>query len=164
MTLAILAVVAVCGFVTGVAQPAEPVDQALEQLRANQPPRERYRMRDAVALYEAMAARPEPAPDYVKLAAASAYLYLEQPETARDLYRAARAADPANLESHIGLYYALADSEEHADAPTSPFHAALQACRPEMVCHQGFPGDTLVGAGWRWLVWGPRERPVMLVR
>ena len=78
--------------------------------------RERYRMRDAVVLYEAMAARTEPAPGYVKSATASAYLYLEQPETARTLYRAALAADPTNLESRIGLYYAFAESEEHAAA------------------------------------------------
>jgi biofilm PGA synthesis protein PgaA len=78
--------------------------------------RARYRMRDAVALYEALAARPEPVPGYAKSAAASAYLYLEQPEKARDLYRAALATDPDNLESRIGLFYALAESEDHAAA------------------------------------------------
>ena len=78
--------------------------------------RERYRMRDAVALYEAMAARPAAMPAYAKSAAASSYLYLEQPEKARDLYREALAADPDNQESRIGLFYALAESEEHAAA------------------------------------------------
>src|SRR5262249_5483931 len=76
--------------------------------------RERYRMRDAVALYETMAARPEPVPGYVKSAAASAYLYLEQPEKARDLYRAALGADASSLEARLGLFYALAESEDHA--------------------------------------------------
>jgi biofilm PGA synthesis protein PgaA len=80
--------------------------------------RERYRMREAVALYEALAARPLPLPAYAQSAAASAYLYLEQPEKARDLYRAALVSDPANLETRIGLFYALAESEDHAAALT----------------------------------------------
>ncbi len=78
--------------------------------------RERFRMRDAVNLYEAMAARPEAVPAYAKSAAASAYLYLEKPEQARDLYRAALVTDPDNLESRVGLYYALAESEDHKGA------------------------------------------------
>lgn len=75
--------------------------------------RARYRMRDAIALYEAMAARPPAAPAYVKSAAASAYLYVERPEIARDLYREAVATDPGNLESQLGLFFALAESEDH---------------------------------------------------
>jgi biofilm PGA synthesis protein PgaA len=78
--------------------------------------RERFRMREAVALYEALAARPEPMPGYAQAAVASAYLYLEQPEKARDRYRAALVSDPDNLESRIGLFYALAEAEEHAAA------------------------------------------------
>jgi biofilm PGA synthesis protein PgaA len=85
--------------------------------------RERYRMRDAIALYEAMAARGA-VPAYAQSGAASAYLYLEQPERARDLYRAALATDPDNLESRIGLYYALAESEDHAAALTEIERAA----------------------------------------
>jgi biofilm PGA synthesis protein PgaA len=73
----------------------------------------RYRMHDAVALYEALAARHIAVPAYAKSDAASAYLYLEQPEKARDLYREALATDPDNIESRIGLFYALAESEEH---------------------------------------------------
>jgi biofilm PGA synthesis protein PgaA len=78
--------------------------------------RDRYRMRDAVALYAALAARPEPLPAWALTSAASAYLYLEQPERARDLYRAALAADPDTLESRIGLFFALAETEAHAEA------------------------------------------------
>lgn len=74
---------------------------------------ERYRMREATTLYEAMAMRSEVMPAYTKSAAASAYLYLEQPERARDLYREAFVTDPDNLESGIGLFYALAENEEH---------------------------------------------------
>jgi len=78
--------------------------------------RERFRMHDAVALYEAMAARAAVVPAYAKSAAASAYLYLEHPEQARDLYREALDADPDNLESRIGLFSALAEGEEHRAA------------------------------------------------
>jgi len=78
--------------------------------------RDRFRMRDAIALHAALAAHPAPVPAYVKSAAASAYLYLQQPETARDLYREALAADPVNLEMRLGLFYALAEAEEHAAA------------------------------------------------
>jgi biofilm PGA synthesis protein PgaA len=76
----------------------------------------RYRMREACELYEALAARSDPVPAYAQGAAAGAYLYREQPEKARDLYRAALVADPDNLEYGIGLFYALADGEEHAAA------------------------------------------------
>ncbi len=86
--------------------------------------RERYRMRDAVVLYEAMAARPEAIPAYAKSAAASAYLYLEQPKKARDLYREALVTDPDNVESRIGLFYALAENEEH-DAALKTIESAV---------------------------------------
>lgn len=85
--------------------------------------RERYRMHDVIALHQAMAARPAALPAYVKSAAASAYLYLEQPETARDLYREAVSAAPDNLESRIGLFYALAECEEHDAALQEIEHA-----------------------------------------
>jgi biofilm PGA synthesis protein PgaA len=75
--------------------------------------RERYRMREAVALYEALAARPVALPAYVKSATAAAYLYLELPEKARDLYREALDTDPDGLEARLGLFYALAESEQH---------------------------------------------------
>jgi biofilm PGA synthesis protein PgaA len=91
----------------------------------------RYRMRDAVALYEAMAARPAPVPAYAKSAAASAYLYLEEPEKARDLYREALAADPNNVEWRTGLFYALADSEEH-DAALEEIERAVATTRPRI--------------------------------
>ncbi|HEY0269086.1 MAG TPA: poly-beta-1,6 N-acetyl-D-glucosamine export porin PgaA [Methyloradius sp.] len=77
---------------------------------------QRYRMKDAITLYEAMAKRAQEIPAYAKAAAASAYLYLEQPESARDLYREALETDPSNLNTRIGLFYALAECEEHAAA------------------------------------------------
>jgi biofilm PGA synthesis protein PgaA len=78
--------------------------------------RERYRMPETIALYEALAARPDPMPAYAKSAAASAYLYVEQPARSRDLYREALASDPTELEAQVGLFYALAENEEHQAA------------------------------------------------
>jgi biofilm PGA synthesis protein PgaA len=78
--------------------------------------RDRFRMRDAIALYEALAARAAPVPAYAKSAAASAYLYLEHPERARDLYRESLVTDPDNLNARIGLFYALSESEQHDEA------------------------------------------------
>jgi biofilm PGA synthesis protein PgaA len=85
--------------------------------------RERYRMREAVVLYEALAARGEPMPGYAQSAAASAYLYLEQPEKARDLYRAALANDAHVLEANVGLFFALSEGEEQAAARVQIEHA-----------------------------------------
>ena len=48
---------------------------------------ERFRMREAVALHDAIEARKEPIPAYAAAAAASAHLYLEHPERASVLYR-----------------------------------------------------------------------------
>ena len=76
----------------------------------------RFRMREAVTLYEAMARRDAATPAYVKTAAADACLYLEQPQRARDLFRAALAADLDNPQARLGLFYALAENEEHAAA------------------------------------------------
>lgn len=76
----------------------------------------RFRMYDAVALHEAMAARPAAMPAYAQAAAAAAYLTIEQPEKARDLYRESLLTDPDNLDSQLGLFYALAENQEHEAA------------------------------------------------
>jgi biofilm PGA synthesis protein PgaA len=78
--------------------------------------RDRSRMKEAVQLYEALAARPGGVPAYVKAAAAAAYLNQKMPEKARDLYQASLAEDPNNLEASLGLFYSLAESEDHKGA------------------------------------------------
>jgi biofilm PGA synthesis protein PgaA len=95
--------------------PLTPVERrlVLDRITALQA---RARMQETVDLYEAMAARPEPLPAYVKSAVASAYLYLRKPERARDLYREAVAAEPDNTGAQLGLFYALAESEDHRGA------------------------------------------------
>lgn len=99
---------------------------ALDRISALQA---RFRMRDTVALYEAMATRPAAMPAYAQAAAASAYLTIEQPEKARDLYRESLVTDPDNLDSQLGLFYALAESGEH-DAALAQVERVVAATPP----------------------------------
>lgn len=110
--------------------PLTPVERrlALDRITALQA---RARMQETADLYEAMAARPEPLPPYVKSAAASAYLYLRKPERARDLYREVVAAEPGNTGAQLGLFYALAESEDHRAAREQI--EKLAAATPETV-------------------------------
>ncbi|MEN3294296.1 MAG: biofilm synthesis protein PgaA [Burkholderiales bacterium] len=83
--------------------------------------RDRVRMREAAALYESLAAENTTIPPYAKAAAADAYLYLEQPEKARDLYRdalnAASAGDKAEIPDwQIALIFAYNEAEQHDEA------------------------------------------------
>ncbi|MGH8807987.1 MAG: poly-beta-1,6 N-acetyl-D-glucosamine export porin PgaA, partial [Noviherbaspirillum sp.] len=78
--------------------------------------RDRTRMREAAALYESLAAHALDIPPYAKAAAADAYLHLEQPETARDLYRSALddSTGGANAADwQIALMYAYGETEQH---------------------------------------------------
>lgn len=79
----------------------------------------RVRMADVVREYEALRAQDVAVPRYALNDVASAYLYLRQPEKARDLYRqvgadGASSDDDAEdrLNTETGLYYALAEAEE----------------------------------------------------
>ena len=82
----------------------------------------RVRMADVVREYEALHAQGVAVPRYALNDVASAYLYLRQPEKARDLYRqvgadgASRDDDAEDrLSTETGLYYALAEAEEFDD-------------------------------------------------
>lgn len=83
--------------------------------------RDRVRMEDAVKLYESLRAQKIVVPVYARLAAADAYLWLKQPEIARDLY--VDALNEVNavgsgdmLSSQIALIYAYVESEQHREA------------------------------------------------
>lgn len=59
----------------------------------------------------------DPAPIYVRRAAADAYLQLHQPERAADLYETIVKEDPnADVEVYMGLYFAYIESERYDDA------------------------------------------------
>jgi biofilm PGA synthesis protein PgaA len=75
--------------------------------------RDRYRMKEAVESYEKVATDYPDVPAYVKTAAADAYLYLENPERARDLYKAAIAQGDTGPGAETGLFYAYNDAEQH---------------------------------------------------
>jgi biofilm PGA synthesis protein PgaA len=78
--------------------------------------RDRLRMTDAVAQYEALRREGVTPPSYVRLSAAAAYLYLEQPEPAHDLYQGVLDADPRDSEARLGLFYALIELERYGEA------------------------------------------------
>jgi biofilm PGA synthesis protein PgaA len=78
--------------------------------------RNRYRMQEAADLYREIAAGGGDIPPYAQVAAADAYLYLEQPEQARDLYKAAIAGGGVDIGAQFGLFYAYNDAEEHEAA------------------------------------------------
>jgi len=81
----------------------------------------RYRMRELVDEYTALAAE-GPVPAYALSDVASAYLYLREPERARELYaqslqaNAAAGDEDARAEDEVGLYYALMESEVFGEA------------------------------------------------
>jgi biofilm PGA synthesis protein PgaA len=78
--------------------------------------RDRQRMAEAVATYEDLRREAVVPPGYARLSAAAAYLYLEQPEAAADLYRAVLAESPRDYEARLGLFYALVELEQYGDA------------------------------------------------
>ncbi|KGD92181.1 membrane protein [Achromobacter sp. RTa] len=104
----------------------------------------RVRMADLVREYEALRAEGAAVPRYALNDVASAYLYLREPEKARDIYRqvaaddAARDDDPEDrLSNETGLYYSLAEAEAFGEASE-----ALMATRdayPEWVYIKGQP-------------------------
>ena len=78
--------------------------------------RNRYRMREAVQLHDELAKADPAVPAYVQIAAADAWLYLEAPEKARDLYDAAIAQGDSTNAAKYGLFYAYNDAEQHQPA------------------------------------------------
>ncbi|MFD4841022.1 poly-beta-1,6 N-acetyl-D-glucosamine export porin PgaA [Achromobacter sp. NPDC058515] len=80
----------------------------------------RVRMKELTEEYEALLAEGIQAPRYALNDVASAYLYLRQPERARDIYRQVAAGDALQgddpeqrLATETGLYYALAEGEQY---------------------------------------------------
>ncbi|WP_302504225.1 poly-beta-1,6 N-acetyl-D-glucosamine export porin PgaA [Geoalkalibacter halelectricus] len=89
--------------------------------------RDRVLMREAVDEYESLLAEGVEIPDFVWAAAGDAYLYLEQPEEARDLYLQVLEADPGDFATQQALFYAYVELNDFAAART--LADALQAER-----------------------------------
>ncbi len=80
--------------------------------------RNRVRMRDCADLYESLAGGGIEVPPYAQVAAADAYLYLREPEKARDLFLQAQARGENGFGAQVGLFYAYSDAEQHKPAIT----------------------------------------------
>jgi biofilm PGA synthesis protein PgaA len=82
--------------------------------------RDRVRMRDAVAVYERLRRDDVAVPAFARMSAASAYLYLENPEAARDLYQSVVDENPRDremrFEAYLGLFYAWIELERFDQA------------------------------------------------
>ena len=78
--------------------------------------RDRERMADAVGLYETLRREGVVPPAFVRNSAAAAYLYLERPETAHELYRSVLAENPNDPDASLGLFYALIEMERYREA------------------------------------------------
>lgn len=96
----------------------------------------RVRMRDLVKDYEALRDEGVHVPRYVLNDVASAYLYLREPEKARDVYTRVAEGDEAGnddpadrLRNETGLYYAYAEGEQHDEAG-KVIHVTQSAFQP----------------------------------
>lgn len=77
---------------------------------------ESYRMREALELHSLLQKRNIQLPAYVKKSLASAYLYQEQPNQALALYREYLETEPRDFNARMGVFYALAESEQLDEA------------------------------------------------
>jgi biofilm PGA synthesis protein PgaA len=127
--------------IAGLRGQAPPDAPALERARLDLlvAYRDRSRMTDAVALYEALREEGVTVPAYARLSAASAYLYLERPEIAHDIYRSIVDENPQYSEirfnAHVGLFYALVELERFRDA-----YAVIDALDREQAAMVGYLG------------------------
>ncbi|WP_394752405.1 poly-beta-1,6 N-acetyl-D-glucosamine export porin PgaA [Crenothrix sp.] len=78
--------------------------------------RHRIRMQDVINEYDALQQHKVIVPAYARSAAADAYLYLEQPEKARDLYLSIIKESPKDFNARSSLVYAYLEAEQFDDA------------------------------------------------
>jgi biofilm PGA synthesis protein PgaA len=106
------------------------LDRQLAQWRAMDPPpgdailrarldrlvalRDRVRMAEVRAEYEALDAQGVVVPEFALAAAGDAYLYLREPEKARALFARALERNPRNPETRLALFYAYVELDDFA--------------------------------------------------
>lgn len=78
--------------------------------------RNRVRMQETVDLHESLVRDGVDVAPYAQAAAADAYLYLHQPEKARDLFLQAQSKGENDFGAQVGLFYAYSDAEQHQAA------------------------------------------------
>lgn len=97
-----------------------PADAAVERRRARLDRiiawRDRQQMEPVLAEYADLQAEKVELPPYVLNAVADAYLYLQQPEKAVELYKKVLEATPGQFGAQIGLFYAYIESEDFDSA------------------------------------------------
>lgn len=77
---------------------------------------DRVRMKDVVSEYEDMTSHNIKVPTYALNAVGDAYLYLHQPEKARDVYLMVLKDDPNNFDANMQLFYAYAETDDFHSA------------------------------------------------
>lgn len=97
--------------------------------------KDRGYMQEAVQLYRTLVDANITIPSYAKVAAADAYLFLEQPETARDLYlqglKDNNIAGDELQDIKISLMYAYSEAQQYEEAET--LADQLLASQPPMI-------------------------------
>lgn len=78
--------------------------------------RDRYQMKDVIEYADILKQQEVDPPAYVTSAIGDAYLYLEEPERARDCYLKALEQDPSLFNTELALFYAYIEAEQHEEA------------------------------------------------
>jgi len=78
--------------------------------------RDRVKMTEVIQEYEYFMGKKIQVPCYAQIAAADAYLYVEQPETARDIYIDVLSHCQKEFDTHLALFYAHVESEQWDEA------------------------------------------------
>ena len=78
--------------------------------------RDRFRMSDVILEYEILRQEGAVFPNYVLSAVADAYLYLQQPDQARELQQQILKRQPDDFDAQLALFYTLIELEEFDSA------------------------------------------------
>jgi len=76
----------------------------------------RFRMQEVVSEYNDLVGEGVEIPNYVLSSVGDAYLYLHQPERARDIFLQVLATDPQNYDTRKQLFYAYVECDDYDDA------------------------------------------------
>ena len=98
--------------------------------------RDRYRMNDAVKLYDELLTSKIEIPVYAQIAACDAYLYLERPSEAEACYlNAKELMDHENVNLDLSLFYAYVENEKMELA--QPWVEAVASKQPPYIIGKG---------------------------
>lgn len=78
--------------------------------------RDRVEMKETVKLYETLLESGLEIPDYGKIQAADAYLYLSRPQKAREIYQDLFKRNPGHFNTGLSLFYGYLETEQYKKA------------------------------------------------